>query len=288
MMGHPVPHDLPLWCLGPPYQFDVVHVSGIGSRKRRGAAKREPAVHRDLGELPKESEPNPAFPRPGRQGERGVSSGEPILQSLSFHQDVATILTGDFNVPDTHAAWDDLLKTRHWRDPRQTYQEEEGQPMPTCWPSNGPPSRLDYFIVNNMCVTHVKGAGRDLQAHIPVHVPITLDMDMEAAPIRTVRLPAEIPIPDVGFRLTLPTVQEFQDVQAHLERCIQSRDLDAAYLTWSAFWEGVLVKSVRITKPEQAYLGRGKEPQPVMLYPKSPRKLVTTEREAFLVNLMGI
>ena len=98
------------------------------------------------------------------------------------------------------------------------------------------------------------------------------------------RLPAEIPFPDVGFQLTLPTVQEFQDIQVHLERCIQNRDLDAAYLTWSAFWEGVLVRSVNVTKPEQAYLGRGKEPEPVMLYPKSPKKLVTTEREAFLLS----
>ena len=49
--GHPIPLDIPLVCLEPPYQFGVVSVHCVGNKRKVGPAKREPTLQIDLGDV---------------------------------------------------------------------------------------------------------------------------------------------------------------------------------------------------------------------------------------------
>ena len=210
-----------------------------------------------------------------------------MLQEFSNQSDVATVLTGDFNIPDTHPVWDYVASLGTWTDVHERVQHADQKAYPTCWPSHGPPSRLDYFLVNNVCATHVRSAGRDLEATIPVHVPITMEMEMEAQPLKTMRLPTSIPVDTPGFRFEPPTQAEFEQSQRDLEYHLMRQDVEQAYAHWSAFWESMLLRSASLACPTVSYVGRGCIPREVQVYPKSPQKPVMSEHEAFLSNLLS-
>ena len=188
---------------------------------------------------------------------------------------------GDFNIPDTRGMWGDLKITGEWRDTHYVQPESDAPAYPTCWLCNGLPFRLDYFAVNNMCATHVRSTGRAMDVEIPVHFPLAIDIDMEAAP------PTEIPVNDGGFRLRHPTTHECENLQKELEEALAHEDLDDAYLKRSRFWQLVLLRSFEVEKPEHVRLGRGAAPKEALVYPKSSRKLAIWEGDAFLANLMA-
>ena len=207
-----------------------------------------------------------------------------IIEECDLSPDIPTMIAGDFNIHPDHLFWSHVVSHPCWQDPHSV-MTSGGESLPTCWPVRGPPTCIDYFVVNNMFAGNVTAVGRDLTADIPVHIPITLDIQYEAMPLSIAVLPSPIPLmtkaPEPAFR------EDFFQCQQELEAKILAARLDEAYRQWSDYWETWLLTQHQVEGRWTRYRGRGNPPKIKAVHPKSPRVPATSEVEAFLDALLG-
>ena len=114
-----------------------------------------------------------------------------ILEALTERQDVATVVAGDFNIPHSHPVWTEISEQGLWRDPHGRGEEQE--PMYTCWPPNGEPSKLDYILVNAFFVAENGLVGVQTDSSLPTHAPLYFETPVHIRDLQIVVLPRQFP-----------------------------------------------------------------------------------------------
>ena len=115
-----------------------------------------------------------------------------ILDELAVHEDQPTALAGDLNIPDTYDVWHRLHEHGRWFDTHD-HLLEDGWPKPTCWPSNGPPTRLDYFVVNAVFRQHLRSSSQIQDMSLPTHIPVQIQIDYEPHSLPILLQPTPLP-----------------------------------------------------------------------------------------------
>ena len=221
----------------------------------------------------------------GKAGAYAANANEvaQILDELAESPDKPTMLMGDLNLPDTHVFWEGFRCQNGWHDVHSCVGQSS-LPGPTCWPSNGNPTRIDFVIVNTMLMASVRGAHRIENTTLPVHIPISVDILQDLEPLEVLRLPTQIPV-----EAPLPTVfdQDFLITQQAFQDLLIRGELEQAYLMWSCYWEERLICHAFGNAGTARYKGRGRVPEVVRIFPRSPKTSALSDLEAHLTKVLG-
>ena len=91
----------------------------------------------------------------------------------SFHGYVPALLVGDFNLVLQGTGVETLLAMAGWSDVL-------ARAGPTCLPSSGTPSRIDYVLANGAALEHIVFAGLRWDLGLTTHAALELEISVEA------------------------------------------------------------------------------------------------------------
>ena len=100
----------------------------------------------------------------------------------------------------------------------------------TCWPPNGPPSKLDFILVNGSFVQETCQVGVVADATLPTHIPIFLDTPTRIRDLEVITLPRQLPRRTGPGDETYPGLIQMSNT---FQRQVIEARLDDAYLGWS-------------------------------------------------------
>ena len=218
----------------------------------------------------------------GRAGkpEENVAEVASILDDLSKDRDTPTVFSGDLNISDDHVFWDEVRAQAIWSDPHCVLGSDA--PQFTCWPTQGQPSRIDFFVLS----THAMSSVTEVEVHtgttLPVHAPIEIRMDLDIRSVDILSYPQPLPL---SAPAGLPgDLVAFQD---EFQRLLFDNRLAEAYERWSRYWESWMLSDAPPTVNKASHMGRGTTAKIVNVPPKPPRSTEAPPDVCFLRKFLG-
>ena len=207
---------------------------------------------------------------------------EAILDFLSEEPDVPTALVGDFNLRDDCEFWDAFIHQDFWTDAHLPPGMDR-DPIPTCYSGLGPPSRIDFCLVNTHLRACLLSTGHVMDSGLPVHIPLLMEVDLNVRPLPLLCAPRVFP--RLRTKVDLPS--DLMQFQYHYEALLAETRMDQAYSAWSEFWERWLLIHTCGTSISPTHCGRGKEPDLKMVPPRSGACTNYSPLERHFQKLLG-
>ena len=212
--------------------------------------------------------------------EENVAEVAGILDDLSRDRDTPTVFSGDLNISDEHEFWQEVKAQAIWSDPHSTVGSEI--PQFTCWPTQGQPSRIDYFLLSAHAVQSVVAKHVHTGTTLPVHAPIEIELDLDIRPVNLLNYPQ--PLPLQAPRGLPSNLEAFQE---EFQGMLFQNNLDEAYKRWSHYWEAWMLSDAPETINKAAHMGRGVPAEVVSVPPKPPRDTEVPPDICFLRKFLG-
>ena len=188
--------------------------------------------------------------------------------------------SGDLNISDDHVFWDEVRAQAIWSDPHCVLGSDV--PQFTCWPTQGQPSRIDFFVLSTHAMSSVAGVEVHTGTTLPVHAPIEIKMDLDIRSVDILSYPQPLPLTAPAG---LPSdLVAFQD---EFQRMLFDNRLEEAYERWSRYWESWMLSDAPPTVNKASHMGRGTTAKVVTVPPKPPRSTEAPPDVCFLRKFLG-